>query len=435
MRVSTLSVRRDAELVAMSYNQRSRLTFAYGDQAWQPPCVFGFRICAPVDAGLLGRALTVVMRRHSALRTYFPPALPEGMAACMREETSHWPLRVIDATEAELTDDAALAMLGAPFDPGEPPLLRAILVRRDGRNCLLGLAADHLNFDGASISVLVRDLSSVWQAMAAGTPAAELSAPVVPYERFVRWQDDWVAREGADALAYWMPLWRAGGLFPELALPRRDDADAVEPAGMIWRRRVPLADVIRAGEELRLGYFSPFMLVAGAIFHVMGARFGASDHGLLFSFANRLMPDADRAVGYYTNRLLLRVVTAADASFADVASAVRESAIGAMRYGALPFGLVRDQMPAGDRARRPAAASLFLNMEQPPPALAVPGGTATMATAEGADHMAGFPGLSIYLQAGDAAAAAVLSCGYDRKLYAQTTVDAVMSEVTGAFAR
>ena len=417
------------DFVGLSCNQALRLALAYGEDRWlQPPARFAVRICAPVEKEALAEALAMVARRHSALRTFFPADSPRGLAVCRHPDDAHWPMLVADGGEDASAGHAALEWLRQPFSPGSHPLLRAVLIRKDSNDWLLGLAVDHLNFDGESIPVLLRDLFAAWRLLASGAGLATPPGSAVSYEHFVRWEADWLARMGGQALAYWTPQWEGVGLFPSLLLPVRPDIPKDGQAGRVWERSLGLTEMRRAGEQIGAGYFSPFMLVAATLFWVMKERFGVTDHGLHFAFSNRRMPGSDRAIGYYSNRLLLHVATSRQASFPELATATRRSAALALKYGSLPFGLITERLFPVERTRRPSRRYLFLNFQQEDQTYAVPGGTAKLVSIARPDEVFN-PGLMVDCGVDDTAGTMVLRCAYGSRFYTDPAVDAVMSEV------
>ena len=417
------------DFVGLSCNQALRLALAYGEDRWlQPPARFAVRICAPVEKEALAEALAMVARRHSALRTFFPADSPRGLAVCRHPDDAHWPMLVADGGEDASAGHAALEWLRQPFSPGSHPLLRAVLIREDSNDWLLGLAVDHLNFDGESIPVLLRDLFAAWRLLASGAGLATPPGSAVSYEHFVRWEADWLARMGGQALAYWTPQWEGVGLFPSLLLPVRPDIPKDGQAGRVWERSLGLTEMRRAGEQIGAGYFSPFMLVAATLFWVMKERFGVTDHGLHFAFSNRRMPGSDRAIGYYSNRLLLHVATSRQASFPELATATRSAAALALKYGSLPFGLITERLFPVERTRRPSRRYLFLNFQQEDQTYAVPGGTAKLVSIARPDEVFN-PGLMVDCGVDDTAGTMVLRCAYGSRFYTDPAVDAVMSEV------
>src|SRR5207248_2912625 len=92
---------------------------------------------------------------------------------------------------------AALTRMGAELgdnvDLDGGLLLRAVLVRLDQEEYLLGLAADHLVVDGEAFEILARELWNGYTAALAGEPPA--APPAFAYSEFVRWEANWLAQD------------------------------------------------------------------------------------------------------------------------------------------------------------------------------------------------------------------------------------------------
>ncbi|MFI5956136.1 amino acid adenylation domain-containing protein [Cryptosporangium sp. NPDC051539] len=149
-----------------------------------------------VDADLLRAAAQTVLDRHAPLRAAFRQR-PDGRLVQAIVDGVELPWRVVDlsgpdesAQRARLAAEAD-AERSRPFDLSRPPLLRALLLRRDpGRSWLL-VQFPHVVADGWSVSVVLRDLFAAY-----GRPAA--LAPVTPYRSYLAWlasRDSDTARE------------------------------------------------------------------------------------------------------------------------------------------------------------------------------------------------------------------------------------------------
>ncbi|EXG81669.1 non-ribosomal peptide synthetase [Cryptosporangium arvum] len=133
----------------------------------------------------LRAAAQTVLDRHAPLRAAFRPR-PDGRLVQAIVDGVELPWRVVDASD--LDEDAQQRRLTAeadaerarPFDLARPPLLRALLVRRDGGRAWLLLQFPHVIADGWSVSVLLRDLFAAY-----GTDAR--LPPVAPYRSYLAW--------------------------------------------------------------------------------------------------------------------------------------------------------------------------------------------------------------------------------------------------------
>ena len=84
-----------------------------------------------------------------------------------------------------------------PFDLARGPLLRAGLWRLGETEHVLLLALHHIVSDGWSLGVLVREVTALYPAFAAGLPSPLPELPV-QYADFAAWQRSWLAGDVLD---------------------------------------------------------------------------------------------------------------------------------------------------------------------------------------------------------------------------------------------
>ncbi|MFY9823654.1 MAG: amino acid adenylation domain-containing protein, partial [Thermoanaerobaculia bacterium] len=168
------------------------------------PCL----LRGPLDPLALERVLAEVVRRQEVLRTSFavaagsgdprPVVAPPGFSLPRVDLTALPP--AARAEEAErLTDEDAWRA----FDLATGPLFRATLVVVEAHEHRLLLTMHHIAGDGWSLHLLLREISALYQAFAAGLPSPLPELPL-QYADFAVWQRR--ALEGpylAAQLAYW----------------------------------------------------------------------------------------------------------------------------------------------------------------------------------------------------------------------------------------
>lgn len=420
---------RNYDTVEMSHNQVRRLALASGNDKWhQPPCAFALHISGHVDSELLQRVFNILARRHSALWTFFPPSLPTGTAARISTEEIVWPLRVIDDMTAG-DPGLLLSYLNEPFNPEVWPLFRALLIRRGTEDWVLGVAVDHLNFDGTSIDFFCRDMSMIWHLLSNNVDGEIFPSTPTPYEKFVSWEKRWLSDMTPGAFDYWAPQWIAGGLTPGIPVPQNSSPGNRDKHGEIWRRPLPLTKIDSVAKNLGKGHFSRFMLVAAAIFHVLQRDFHESDLALVYPFANRTMLEANGGIGYYSNRLILRAKLSPLMTFQDVAITVRDNVMQGLEYSSMPFGLIAQKLFSDDWTHRPTTGYLLLNVQQTGSAYSIPKGSATLIDLEDASEFADYSGLTVNLLINDADGKSELVCAYGSRFFSANLVDSFMTAV------
>ncbi len=169
---------------------------AYHDQ-------FSAILRGPLDPDTLARAWRSVAANHAIFRTAF--AWQTGKAPLQvvgrRAET---PFVTLDWREADAATQAARrAQLMADdvrqgFDPSKAPLTRITLVRLEDATWFLLWSRHHLLLDGWSVSLVLREWLTTYQALLTGNPAPLSSAP--PFRNYLGWLQK---QDGARAEAFW----------------------------------------------------------------------------------------------------------------------------------------------------------------------------------------------------------------------------------------
>ncbi len=123
-------------------------------------------ITGRLDAGALARSLQEVVRRHESLRTTFSTAAGVAQQVVSGESGLELELEVeracagADAREADVIIGQEVIR---PFDLEIGPLIRARLIAFGRRRHLFVLCLHHIVTDGWSQSVLVRELTTLYE--------------------------------------------------------------------------------------------------------------------------------------------------------------------------------------------------------------------------------------------------------------------------------
>jgi amino acid adenylation domain-containing protein len=327
------------------------------------------------EAALL-RSLDEIIRRHEALRTTFiehegeprQRINPPEPLALERLDLSAEPA----ATRLERARAAAARRAQEPFDLAQGPLLRAVLIRLDAEEYLLGLTLHHIVGDGWSLGVLVRELGALYPAFAreSASPLPELARQ---YADFAHFQQEALQSEDAERdLAFWKQA--LAGNLPVLELPS-DHRRALATRAHGARIALPLpAPLIRALNELAQQRQCTRFMVLLAAFNALLARYsGQTDVLVGTPVANRSRVETEALVGFFVNTLVLRVDASGDPSFYELLERVREVAVAAYAHQDLPFEkLVEELAPARDTRQTPLFQVMFDYVNTPLGALDLP---------------------------------------------------------------
>src|SRR6185369_4770530 len=167
----------------------------------------GVRLRGELDVSALARTLEEVVRRHEALRTRIEVIGTEPYQVI--DEQVELSLPVIDLSEldqqsrAETRERVKRQEASAGFNLSTGPVLRAKLIKQAPEDHLLLVTMHHIVSDGWSMGVLVKEVSSLYEAYCRGEKSP-LAALPVQYADYALWQREWLQGEVLDEqLRYW----------------------------------------------------------------------------------------------------------------------------------------------------------------------------------------------------------------------------------------
>jgi non-ribosomal peptide synthetase component F len=331
------------------------------------------RLEGGLDVGALERSVRELSRRHESLRTALRLDGDEPLQVLMPEVTV--PLRHVDGRGLSEEERQALLTreVEAPFDLGQAPLLRALLLRRQEHEHVLLLTMHHIVSDDESLGLLMRDLAVLYEGFSAGRPSALPELPL-QYVDFAAWQREWLGEARLQAQRAW---WRnqLQGAPPLLELP----TDRPRPQLLSTRgASLPVALPGLRGRGLerlcRQEGVTPFMVLLAGLQVLLARYSGRADVVVGAPTAGRMHREMEEVVGVFVNTLALRGRPRAGRTFRDFLAEVRETTLGAYDHQDVPLEyLVEDLQPE----RSPSYAPLFQVMlalrNTPQPVSRLPG--------------------------------------------------------------
>ena len=314
------------------------------------------RLRAPIDAAALERSINEIVRRHEALRTTFQAidGLPfQIVAAEATVPLALDDLRGLPAAERE----AAAAQLAGdevqrPFDLATGPLLRARLVQLGSADFVFVLAMHHIVTDGWSMTLLVRELSTLYTAFAQGRPSP-LPELTIQYPDYAVWQRTQLTGDTLQGLLdYWSAQLKD---LPVLALPTdhpRPPIQAFRGASQPLTLPAPLTTQLRAlGQHEGATLFMTLLAGFAALLHRYTDQ---DDLPIGAPIAGRTRPETEPLIGFFVNTLVLRTNTHGNPSFRELIQRTRATALDAYAHQDLPFEtLVEHLQPHRDLSRNP----------------------------------------------------------------------------------
>ncbi len=382
---------------------------------------FAMRMRGELAPATLAVALGEVVRRHEALRTTF--AERDGEPVQVIAPARRWTLPLADlgglradAREAEARR-LAEAELSRPFDLERGPLFRAALLRLGAAEHILLLDVHHIVADGWSLGVLVREITTLYEAALAGAPSPLPELPI-QYADFAVWQRSWLRGEELQRqIAYWRR--RLDGSPAILELPA-DRPRPAAPTRRVGRVLAPLpADLSRELARFAQNSESTLFMLLLAGFQALLCRLtGQEDIPLGSPVANRNRAEIESLIGFFVNVLVLRGDVAGDPSFRDLLGQVRQTTLEAYAHQDLPFELLVEELrPQRHLAANPLFQVVCTVQNTPMGSLDLPG--LSFAPLELAPSSTQF---DLELTASESAGSLTLSFLYSTELFDGPTV-------------
>ena len=329
---------------------------------------FAARVAGAIDVHALREALAALARRHEALRTGFrihddvPMQFiaPRVELPVAQADLSQLPAAQRESRARELAQQAARE----PFDLGQAPLVRVLLLRLHALDHVLLIVLHHAVGDQWSGGVLARELAQAYEAARTGREPAW--PPLrIQYADYAAWQrrhqdDPALDRE----LQHWRE--RLQGTAP-LALPADRSAAAVgsPPGASLMHELAP--DTIDALHRLAAAQgATPFMVLLAAFKLLLSRYCGQTDIAVGAPIANRTRADTEELVGTMVNTLVLRTDLAGDPSFVALLLRVKETALQAYAHQNLPYERLVEALRSGAGAASPAAVRVLFNVPNAP---------------------------------------------------------------------
>ncbi len=279
------------------------------------------------------------------------------------------PLPVLDLSRSATREEEAQRLASEearqPLDLEHGPLVRAQLLRLGAEDHILLLTMHHIIFDGWSRRILVRELAALYEAFGAGQPPS-LPEPKLQYGDYAVWQGKQF--QGANLekqLSYWRQ--QLAGAPTSLDLPTdhpRPTVQSFNGARLPWSLSQEFTEKLQSFSRER-GVTMFMTLLAG--FQVLLSRYSNQDDVVVGTpIANRNRAEIEEMIGFFTNTLVLRTRLAAESTFSEILSQVKETALGAYAHQEMPFEkLVEELQPERNLGQNPLFQVMFSYQNAP----------------------------------------------------------------------
>ncbi|MFS3915776.1 amino acid adenylation domain-containing protein [Bacillus australimaris] len=314
-----------------------------------------WKLIGPLHIQALTKAIGLLTKRHEALRATFksiggkpvqqiredlPPSVTVANFSLFNEKTRTRRLKQLIQQEANRS-----------YDLERGPLAQWTIVDMDKEEYYLLCAQHHIISDAWSLSLLIRELEVVYDALLSDqTP--QLSVLEIEWTDYVHWENEQLKHHQADQ-AYWLDTLK--GELPVLELPFDRPRPPVQTFNGATEQIELDEPLIRRLQALSKQQGTTlFMTMLSAYYVLLHKLSGQTDLIIGSPIAGRDAKQSERLVGMFVNTLALRLDVSTAETFADVMENVKELTLKAFEHQHYPFDkLVDDLSLDRDLSRSP----------------------------------------------------------------------------------
>ncbi len=307
------------------------------------------RLTGTVNLTALEQSLTEMVCRHENLRTTFQFRNGEAVQIIASPFPVKLPV-VFLQNKSEVEQRAEIQRLATqahqqPFELAQGPLLRFTLLRLREQSHILLLTIHHVIFDGWSIKIFIRELSTLHTAFSIGEPSPLPKLPI-QYADFAYWQRQWLTGEVLETLLnYWKQQLKEAP--PLLELP----TDRPRPSIQTYRGAKQVSELSPSLSQglktlSRQASVTLFITLLSAFKLLLSRYTGQTNIVVGTPIAGRNRTELENLMGFFINTQVLYTDLSGNPSFHELLSRVREVALGAYAHQELPFEkLVEELQP------------------------------------------------------------------------------------------
>ncbi|MCY7848243.1 lichenysin non-ribosomal peptide synthetase LicA [Bacillus haynesii] len=301
-----------------------------------------------LDLKRLKSAAQMLIKRHEAFRTTFE--IRDGEPVQRIWEAAELTIDVIDADEQEA--EKLIKEFIRPFDLTKAPLFRMSIIRVTEEEHLLLVDMHHIISDGASVSVLIDEMTRLY--------AGEALEPLrIQYKDFSVWQQHLLTERHKMQEEYWLK--ELDGELPVLTLPTdhpRPSVQTFEGSRLSFALKPELVHQLR---RLAKETESTLYMVLAASYSAFLSKLSGQSEVIVGSpAAGRPHADLSRIIGMFVNTLAIRTRPEGDKPFSAFLEEVKETTLGAFEHQDYPFEeLIEKLNIQRDMSRNPLFDAVF----------------------------------------------------------------------------
>ncbi|WP_276736404.1 surfactin non-ribosomal peptide synthetase SrfAA [Bacillus sp. (in: firmicutes)] len=307
------------------------------------------RLTGELDVERLNSVMQQLMQRHEAFRTTFE--IIDGETVQRIWEEAECEIAYFEAAEEET--ERIVSEFIKPFKLDRLPLFRMGLIKHSDTEHVLLFDMHHIISDGASVGVLIEELSKLYD--------GETLEPLhIQYKDYAVWQQQFIQSElYKKQEEHWLK--ELDGELPVLTLP----TDYSRPAVQTFEGD-RIAFSLEAGKAAALRRLANetdstlYMVLLASYSAFLSKLSGQHDIIVGSPVAGRSQADLSQVIGMFVNTLALRTYPMGEKTFADYLREVKETALSAFEAQDYPLeDLIGNLQVQRDTSRNPLFDAVF----------------------------------------------------------------------------
>ena len=317
---------------------------------------------------ILEKSLNEIISRHEIWRTTIAVVAEQPVQIVHPQLKIHLPK--IDLQNGYSTDKTqevyrqATENAQQPFNLAELPLLRATLLQLEPADYVLLLTLHHLIFDGLSMDIFLRELTTLYDAFSQGLPSP-LPPLSIQYGDFAQWQEQSLSLSGlAVHLDYWQQ--QLAGMPPLLTLPNAHPRPPLQSFSGSRSCLELSPSLYQALKKFSQQEGVTLFMTLLSVFGILLYRYTQEEEiviGTPVAGRNRL--ETEPLIGVFVKTLVLRMSFAEQPTFREMVQRVRRVALEAYLHQDCPFSkIVEALQPERDLSYEPLFSASLLPVTQ-----------------------------------------------------------------------
>lgn len=322
-----------------------------------------FEISGELNTSKLNETFEIIVYRHEILRTCF---LEYHAGPCqIIHELENWKMPVIDLSHLDeeqiIIQKQHLVQNHSSqiFNLAEGPLLRTTVLKTGEREFTLLIAMHHIVSDEWSVGVLIRDMTTIYDALSQGKPNP-LEPLIIQYVDFSNWQKETFESDDIQKkqLSYWrQQLEKVTVLEVPTDFPRQAEQSSEGKSYNFKITKQINEKLSLISKEIGITVFSILLSTYKILLHRYS---GMNDICVGIPFSNRDQEELEPIIGFFVNSLPIRSQINEEHAFIDLVQSVQNTLLDADENQAVPFEqIVAEVGEVRDLSHSPIFQTMF----------------------------------------------------------------------------